>query len=83
MKKLMIILCLLVLLFCPVSCLAEPVESLTYAVFPYLPDPEYYQELIERRWAELEPENPTIRPSLSAFRSISFWKNWQTMKRTM
>ena len=83
MKKLTIILCLLVLLFCPVSCLAEPVESLTYAVFPYLPDPEYYQELIERRWAELEPENPPIRPSLSAFRSISCSKNWPTMKRTM
>ena len=40
MKRLTITLCLLVLLFCPVSCLAEPVESLTYAVFPYLPDPE-------------------------------------------
>lgn len=39
MKRLTITLCLLVLLFCPVSCLAEPVESLTYAVFPYLPNP--------------------------------------------
>lgn len=67
MKRLTIILCLLVLLFCPVSCLAEPVESLSYAVFPYLPDPAYYQELIERRWAELEPDIPLIRADWNCY----------------
>ena len=34
----------------------ERADTLTYAVFPYLPDMEYYQELIEERWAELEPD---------------------------
>ena len=32
------------------------IDFLTYAVFPYLPEAEYYQELIERRWAEVEPD---------------------------
>ncbi|MBQ1312584.1 MAG: hypothetical protein IIY55_12125 [Blautia sp.] len=34
----------------------EQIDSLVYAVFPYLPDTEYYQELIEQRWAEIEPD---------------------------
>ncbi len=37
------------------------IDSLTYAVFPYLPDPVYYQELIESRWAEIEPDIPLVR----------------------
>ena len=37
------------------------IDSLTYAVFPYLPDAEYYQELIERRWAEVEPDIHLVR----------------------
>ena len=36
-------------------------DALTYAMFPYLPDVGYYQELIERRWAELEPDIRLIR----------------------
>ena len=39
----------------------ERIDSLTYAVFPYLPDAEYYQELIERRWAEVEPDIHLVR----------------------
>ena len=31
------------------ACATEHVDSLTYAVYPYLPDPGYYQEIIERR----------------------------------
>ena len=51
--------------FCCVFCGAgfgeERVETLTYAVYPYLPDTGYYQELIERRWAELEPDIRLVR----------------------
>ena len=43
------------------ACGAKRVEALTYAVFPYLPDVGYYQELIERRWSELEPDIKLIR----------------------
>jgi len=43
------------------SCKNESVETLTYAVFPYLPDTDYYQQLIESRWAELEPDIQLIR----------------------
>lgn len=53
----------LVLLF-PVlfsSCGKNKVETLTYAVYPYLPDAGYYQDLIERRWAETEPDIKLIR----------------------
>ena len=67
MKRLMITLCLLVLLFCPVSCLAEPVESLTYAVFPYVPDVEHYQELVESRWAEIEPDIKLVRAEWNCY----------------
>ena len=37
------------------------VDTLTYAVFPYLPDTGYYQELIEKRWSELEPDIKLVR----------------------
>ena len=30
-------------------------------MFPYLPDIEYYQEIIETRWAEIEPDIQLIR----------------------
>ena len=43
------------------ACGEKPVESLTYAVFSYLPDVEYYQEIIENRWAEVEPDIRLIR----------------------
>ena len=43
------------------SCKEELVGTLTYAVFPYLPDVGYYQELIEKRWAELEPDIKLVR----------------------
>ncbi|MBQ4427265.1 MAG: hypothetical protein II881_05885 [Oscillospiraceae bacterium] len=43
------------------ACGVERVDTLTYAVFPYLPDVGYYQELIESRWAEVEPEIKLVR----------------------
>ena len=39
----------------------ERVDTLTYAVYPYLPDSGYYQELIEARWAEVEPDIKLVR----------------------
>ena len=43
------------------ACAQERADGLTYAVYPYLPDPGYYQEIIERRWAEIEPDTPLVR----------------------
>ena len=51
----------LVLMAYGTPCSAESVDTLTYAVFPYLPDAVYYQELIEKRWAEIEPGIKLIR----------------------
>lgn len=42
-------------------CGETTVDTLTYAVYPYLPDAEYYQELIEQRWAEIEPDIRLVR----------------------
>lgn len=52
---------LLAVLLLTASCGSERVETLTYAVFPYLPDVEYYQELVETRWAEIEPDIKLVR----------------------
>ena len=41
--------------------------SLTYAIFPYLPDPGYYQELIEGRWAEAEPDIQLVRAAWDCY----------------
>ena len=50
------------------SCSAEAeVDTLTYAVFPYLPDSGYYQELIEKRWAEIEPDIRLIRAEWDSY----------------
>lgn len=51
----------LLLLAHTASCSAESVDTLTYAVYPYLPDAAYYQDLIEKRWAEIEPDIRLIR----------------------
>ena len=39
----------------------DGVDTLTYAVFPYIPDAGYYQEIIEQRWAEIEPDIELVR----------------------
>ena len=51
----------LIMILCTACCAEARVDALTYAVFPYLPDPGYYQQIIERRWAEVEPEIPLVR----------------------
>ena len=61
MKKLCTALTVLLLFLCMTACGAESVDTLTYAVYPYLPDAGYYQQLIERRWAELEPDIQLVR----------------------
>ena len=62
MKKLIILLLLTVMMILCTSCEGKSdVDTLTYAVFPYLPDTGYYQELIEKRWSELEPDIKLVR----------------------
>ena len=60
MRKHLAIIILLFTVFLT-SCSKNDVDKLTYAVYPYLPDTEYYQELIEQRWAEIEPEIELVR----------------------
>ncbi len=43
------------------SCGKSGVDQLTYAVYPYLPDADHYQDLIEQRWAEVEPDVKLVR----------------------
>ena len=61
MKKGFAVMLALALLLIPAARAEAGVEALTYAVYPYLPDPVYYQEIIERRWAVVEPEIALIR----------------------
>ncbi len=61
MKRAFAAILALAVFLCAASFAEERVDSLTYAVFSYLPDPGYYQELIERRWAETEPDIRLIR----------------------
>ncbi|MBR1709641.1 MAG: hypothetical protein IJ719_12545 [Clostridia bacterium] len=61
MKKVFAAIAALMTLLCVTSCAEERVDTLTYAVFPYLPDVGYYQEIIERRWAEVEPNIQLVR----------------------
>ncbi|MBR4347103.1 MAG: hypothetical protein IKP75_09280 [Oscillospiraceae bacterium] len=59
MRKIPIGVSLLVLFL--TSCGKGRADTLTYAVYPYLPDTAYYQELIEQRWAEAEPDIGLVR----------------------
>ena len=61
MKRVFTAIILLMTALFMTACGKKPVETLTYAVFPYLPDPGYYQEIIENRWAEIEPDIQLIR----------------------
>ena len=49
------------------SCGYNRVDTLTYAVYPYIPDAEYYQEIIERRWAEIEPNIKLVRAEWNCY----------------
>lgn len=62
MKKKLLILITTLSVFLCLSCRRkEHIDTLTYAVFPHLPDSEYYQELIEQCWKEIEPDIRLIR----------------------
>lgn len=67
MKKCILTITLIILLLCSSACDREHVDTLTYAVFPYIPDIEYYQELIEARWAELEPDIKLVRANWDCY----------------
>ncbi len=66
-KRLMAVVLLAVLLFCAPAGGEEPADTLTYAVYPYLPDAAYYRELIEARWAELEPGIRLVRAEWNCY----------------
>lgn len=61
MKKGFTVFLALMILFITACCAGEGADRLTYAVYPLLPDPAYYQELIEHRWAEIEPYLSPVR----------------------
>ncbi len=46
---------------------ADKVDTLTYAVYPYLPDSEYYQDLIEKRWRQIEPDIRLVRADWNCY----------------
>lgn len=66
MKKILAPIILLVTVFLT-ACGQNDVDTLIYAVFPYLPDAGYYQEIIERRWAEIEPDIKLVRAEWNCY----------------
>ncbi len=66
-KRLAAVVILLLTAVFAFCCRVQRVESLTYAVYPYLPDVEYYEELIEKRWAELEPNIRLLRAEWNCY----------------
>ena len=61
MKKGFPVFLVLMFLFSMACRAGERAEHPTCAVYPFLPDPGYYQDLIERRWAQIEPDLPLVR----------------------
>ena len=61
MKRCFTAIFLLIMVFFATACEEKRIDSLTYSVFPYIPDVAYYQEIIENRWAEIEPDIKLIR----------------------
>ncbi len=59
-RRLAVLLMCLTLLCVPCSG-EDAVNTLTYAIYPYLPDVDFYQALIEQRWAEIEPDIRLVR----------------------
>ena len=45
----------------------EPVKELTYAVFPYVTDNDYYMDLIEEKWKETEPGIRLVRTEYNCY----------------
>ena len=71
MKRVVAALMVLTMLFCAVSLGKERVNTLTYAVYPYLPDAGYYREIIERRWAETEPDIQLVRAEWDCYTDVA------------
>ena len=67
MVKRWIAIILLLLVSSGAACSGETVDALTYAVFPYVPDVEHYQELVESRWAEIEPDIKLVRAEWNCY----------------
>lgn len=67
MKKVLVTIFLFFTIFL-VSCGKNDVDTLTYAVFTYMPDAEYYQELIEKRWAEIELDIKLVRAEWNCYK---------------
>ena len=58
---------LLIMVLFSSACSEKRIDTLTYSVFPYLPDVDYYQEIIENRWAEIEPDIKLIRAEWNCY----------------
>ena len=67
MKKCFTAIIVLIMSLCITACGTERIDTLTYAVYPYVPDAEYYQEIIETRWAELEPDIKLVRADWNCY----------------
>lgn len=60
MKKLIAAVILLLTVFLAL-CQKNIVDTLTYAIYPYISGTDYCQEIIEQRWAEIEPGIKLVR----------------------
>ncbi len=67
MRKTIRIILIMIILLCMPACADRKIESLTYAVYPYLPDAQYYCELIKKRWAEIEPDIRLVRAEWNCY----------------
>ncbi len=67
MKKGFTVFPALMILFITACCAGEGADRLNCAVYSFLPDPAYDQELIERRRAEIEPDFPLIRAEWNCY----------------
>ncbi len=62
-----IVLFLVFLMFSLASCRKKDTDTLTYAIFLYIPQADYYQEIIERRWAQIEPDIRLVRTEWNCY----------------
>ena len=60
MKKMIAAIAWLLTIFLA-SCGKNTVDTLTYAVYPYISGVDQYCEIIEKRWAEIEPDIKLVR----------------------
>lgn len=58
---------LMFLMFFLASCRKKDPDTLTYTIFPYIPQADHYQEVIERRWAQIEPDIRLVRAEWNCY----------------